>query len=94
MKKIILFVLGTTAIVILMTIGVQVNSFLTTPAETIEVTDVNNSDLPVDTTVIPDGMGEEEYIKELQKGEQGDYTLEQVDSMRKSWAEQGNDFGD
>ena len=31
------------------------------------------------------GMSEEEFEKEMQKGVQGDFTLEQVDSMQKEW---------
>ena len=39
----------------------------------------------VDTLVLDDlymGMTEEEFIREMEKGVQGDYTLEQVDSLQ------------
>ena len=94
MRKLFIFVLGIAATVILVTVVVKINSSLKVFAETVEVTEVDSTLLPADSILFPDGMTEEVFINEMQKGVQGDYTLEQVDSMYKSWAEQGNDFGD
>ena len=94
MRKLFIFVLGIAATVILVTVVVKINSSLKVFAETVEVTEVDSTILPADSILFPDGMTEEVFINEMKKGVQGDYTLEQVDSMYKSWAEQGNDFGD
>lgn len=94
MRKLFIFVLGIAATVILVTVVVKINSSLKVFAETVEVTEVDSTILPADSILFLDGMTEEVFINEMQKGVQGDYTLEQVDSMYKSWAEQGNDFGD
>ena len=54
----------------------------------VQVVDVEEVDsIPVDTTLLPGiNISEEEFTKEMMKGVQGDYTLEQVDSMQRSWA--------
>ena len=54
--------------------------------DTIDVIDVGPD--YIDTFPDPyEGMSEEEILKEQMKGVQGDYTLEQMDSMRNSWVE-------
>lgn len=35
-----------------------------------------------------EGMSDEEFTQEMMKGVQGNYTLEQVDSMYKEWAKE------
>lgn len=40
----------------------------------------------VDTVEIPEEWLSKEFSREMMKGVNGDFTLEQVDSMRKSWA--------
>lgn len=44
--------------------------------------------VPDDTTFVDPSliMSDEEFTREMMKGVQGDFTLEQVDSMQRAWA--------
>ena len=94
MKNIFIFVLGVVATIIFIGIVVQINSFLHPSDKIIMIEEVDSTLLPVDTIVLLNKEDEEEFTREMMRGIQGDLTLEQVDSMQKSWAEQGNNFGD
>lgn len=41
---------------------------------------------PEDTIIPVLNMSDEEFIREMMKGVQGDFTWEQVDSMQREWA--------
>ena len=94
MKNIFIFVLGVVATIIIIGIVVQINSFLHPSDKIIMIEEVDSALSPVDTIVFLNKEDEEEFTREMMGGIQGDLTLEQVDSMQKSWVEQGNDFGD
>jgi len=53
-----------------------------------KIVNVEDVDLVlVDTTLLPSiNMSDEEFTKEMMGGVQGDFTLEQVDSMQREWA--------
>lgn len=94
MKNIFIFVLGVVATIIVIGIVVQINSFLHPSDKIIMIEEVDSTLLPVDTIMFLNKEDEEEFTREMMRGLQGDLTLGQVDSMQKSMAEQGNDFGD
>lgn len=88
MKKVFIFILAIVVTFIVIAIVVGFNLRFNTLTEAVEIVDVDSCSLPVDTITLLDEMPEEEFIREMQKGVQGDFTLEQVDSMQRSWAKQ------
>jgi hypothetical protein len=94
MKNIFIFVLGVVATIIVIGIVVQINSFLHPSNKIIMIEEVDSTLLPIDTIVFLNKEDEKEFTRETMRVIQGDLTLEQIDSMQKSWIEQGNDFGD
>lgn len=88
MKKTVVLIVGVISIIIIVVIMSKV---FTNYSKIIDVTEVDSTTY-IDTVIIPSGITEEEYIKEMMKGYQGDFTLEQIDSMNNSWMKQGNNF--
>lgn len=86
MKNIFIFVLGVVATIIVIGIVVQINSFLHPSDKIIMIEEVDSTLLPVDTIVFLNKEDDEEFTREMMKGVQGDFTLEQVDSMKREWA--------
>ena len=87
MKKFFYFTLGIIATFVIIAVVVKINFQFNSHKEII-VIDVDSADLPADTLLFPDDRTEEEFTREMMKGVQGDLTLEQLDSMQRSWAEQ------
>lgn len=89
MKKIYIFVLGVvvgtviTFLFLYTVMYIDSRSPETVPIDTIDVAPDDTTSISSDPYI---GMTEEEFIQEMMKGVQGDYTLEQVDSMRRSWS--------
>lgn len=88
MKKVYVFILGVIVGMVITFASLYTAMYIgngqseAVPIDTIEVLYRDS------TCFLPDpymGMTEEEFMKEMTKGVQGDYTLEQVDSMRRSW---------